>query len=82
MPLYFFNVYDGVSSPDEDGTELPDIYTAQAEAIRTGGEILREMPKFWDGVETEWRLEVADERGEILLVLKFSAEERALNKTR
>ena len=29
--------------------------------------------RFWDG--TEWKLEVADERGQILFVLRFSAEE-------
>ena len=75
MPRYFFHVYDGYSSLDTDGTELPDIYTVQAEAIRTSGEILRDMgAQFWDG--TEWRLEVADERGQILFILRFSAEER------
>ena len=76
MPRYFFHVYDGSSSPDTDGTELADIYTAQAAAIRTSGEILRDMgAKFWNG--TEWRLEVADEHGDTLFVLRFSAEERS-----
>jgi hypothetical protein len=75
MPRYFFHVQDGSSSPDTDGTELPDIYTAQAQAIRTSGEILRDMgAKFWDGAE--WKMEVADERGDTLLVLRCSAEER------
>ena len=75
MPRYFFHVYDGSSSLDQEGTELPDIYTAQAQAIRTSGEILRDMgAQFWDG--TAWRLEVADARGEVLFVLRFSAEER------
>jgi hypothetical protein len=77
MPRYFFHVQDSSLSLDEDGTEFPDIYTAQAEAIRTSGEILRDMgAKFWDG--TEWRLEVADERGQVLLILRFSAEEQSL----
>lgn len=76
MPRYFFNFFDGYSSLDADGTEFPDIYTAQAEAIRMSGEILRDMgAKFWNG--TEWKLEVADERGPVLFVLRFSAEERA-----
>ena len=80
MPRYFFNVYDGHVSADQDGTELPDFYAAQSEAIRMSGEILRDMgARFWDG--TEWRLEVADERGQVLLVLRFSAEERALPAT-
>lgn len=75
MPRYFYHVYDGYSSLDTDGTELPDIYTAQAQAIRTSGEILRDMgARFWDG--TAWRMEVADERGQILFVLRFSAEEQ------
>ena len=29
--------------------------------------------KFWDG--TDWKLEVADEHGQVLFVLRFSAEE-------
>jgi hypothetical protein len=56
------------------GTELPDIFAAQDQAIRTSGELLREMGgKFWDG--TEWSMEVADEAGIVLCRLRFSAEE-------
>ena len=75
MPRYFFHVKDGYSVRDDEGTELPDIYTAQAQAIRMSGEILRDMgAKFWNG--TEWSLEVADDRGEALFMLRFSAEEK------
>ena len=74
MPRYFFHVTDGYSARDTEGTELPDIYAAQDQAIRTSGEILRDMGgKFWDG--TDWKLEVADEHGQVLFVLRFSAEE-------
>ena len=74
MPRYFFNVTDGYSNPDPEGTELTDVYTAQAEAIGLSGELLRDMgAKFWNG--TEWKLEVADEGGQILFTLHFSAEE-------
>lgn len=81
MPRYFFHVTDGYSAPDLDGTELPDIYTAQALAIRMTGELLRDMgAKFWNG--TQWKLEVAEERGRILFTLHFSAEEGpALSRT-
>ena len=34
MPRYFFHVHDGRSFRDDTGTEFPDIYAAQAEAIR------------------------------------------------
>jgi hypothetical protein len=74
VPRYFFHVTDGYSDRDDEGTQLPDIYAAQHEAVRTSGEILRDMgAKFWDG--TEWKLEVTDEQGQILLTLRFSAEE-------
>ena len=74
MPRYFFHVYDGYSSLDQDGTELPDIYTAQCEAIRLSGEILREEGgRFWNN--TDWRLEVTDASGAVLFILRFSAHE-------
>lgn len=74
MPRYFFHVIDGYSAPDIEGTELRDIYTAQDQAIRTSGEILRDMgARFWNG--TEWKLEVADEQGQVLFMLRFSSEE-------
>lgn len=72
---YFFNILDGTATRDLDGTDLPDIYVAQAEAIRLAGEILRDMGgRFWN--DAEWRLEVSDESGQVLFVLRFSAEER------
>ena len=75
MPRYFFHVTDGYSIRDAEGTELPDIYAAQDQAIRTSGEILRDMgAEFWNG--TEWALDVTDENGQILFALRFSAEER------
>lgn len=74
MPRYFFHVIDGFSRRDDTGTELLDVYTAQEQAIRTSGEILRDMgAKFWNG--TEWSMEVCGESGGILFVLRFSAEE-------
>lgn len=77
MPRYFFDITDGRVSSDAEGTDLPDIYTAQAEAIRLSGEILRDMgARFWNG--TEWMLTVSDERRRVLFVLRFSAEERDL----
>ncbi|MBL0403635.1 hypothetical protein JKG68_06610 [Microvirga aerilata] len=75
MPCYFFYMNDGSSVRDAEGTELPDIYAAQDQAIRTSGEILRDRgAKFWNG--TEWKLEVTDESDQVLFVLRFSAEEK------
>jgi hypothetical protein len=75
MPRYFFHAFDGYSTYDTEGTELSDIYAAQHQAIRTSGEMLRDMgARFWDG--TDWKLEVTDEQGQVLFTLRFSAEER------
>ncbi len=47
---------------------------AQDVAIRLSGELLRDMGgRFWNA--SEWRLEVADDTGRILFILRFSAEE-------
>jgi hypothetical protein len=78
LPRYFFHVLDGYAARDTDGTELPDIYAAQEQAIHMSGEILRDMGgKFWNG--TEWKLEVTDEHGRSLFVLRFSAEEQPVS---
>ena len=74
MPRYFFNVFDGTSAPDAEGTECADIYVAQAEALRMSGEIMRDLgTRFWGG--SEWRLEVTDVAGRTLFIIRFSAEE-------
>ena len=75
MPRYYFNTYNGGTHLDVEGVVFPDVYAAQTQAIRTSGELLRDLgAKFWDG--TEWRLEIADAQRRILFVLRFSAEER------
>lgn len=71
MPLYFFNVYDGYSTIDMEGTELHDWRSARREAIRLTGHILRDeagrlMP------DKEWKMEVTDAAGSILFKLDFS----------
>ena len=76
MPRYFFQIHDGCSVRDSEGTELPDIYVAQGEAVRLSGAVLRDLAaKFWD--EKDWKLEVTDELGQTLFILTFSVEELA-----
>jgi len=74
MPRYFFHVHDGVSLPDPEGTELRDIYEAQAEAVRLSGELLREIGReFWNG--GNWQVKVTDGSGALLFTLTFTAIE-------
>ena len=73
MPKYVFTIHDGGPDPDPIEMELPDLAAARAEAIRTAGEILRDIDGKFSG--QEWRMEVADVAGKRLLAFRFSAEE-------
>ena len=72
MPLYYFHIQDGEYLPDREGTELPDIATAQVEAVRLAGQLLSEgAEKFWFG--DAWMLRVTDDTDLTLFELTFSA---------
>lgn len=76
MPLYHFNIKDGISSDDVTGTHFPDVYRAQAEAVRFAGEVIAGLgAKFWNG-PLHWVLEVTDETKTVIFVLTFTGEER------
>jgi hypothetical protein len=75
MPRYFFHVHDRRDLPDEDGADLPDLQAVRAEAIRAAGEMLRDLAGAFTG--EEWRMDVTDEEGRPVLVLRFSATEHA-----
>lgn len=76
MALYFFNVFPDGSDPDSEGTECPDIYIAQSQAIRMAGEIMTDLGRrFWSG--SQWRLEVSNRQGQTVFIVRFSAEEVA-----
>lgn len=73
MPRYYFNVIDGLAGPDLEGSEFPDIGSAQIAAVRLCGELIKEM----DGrnrEESNWRLQVTGHDKRILLTFTFSVE--------
>lgn len=70
MPRYHFNVHDGVSSLDHDGTELPDWKAARLEAVRLAGEILKDEAERVVLGE-DWRIEVSDDTGLVLFHMAF-----------
>ena len=74
MPRFHFNIYDGVSLPDEDGTDLPDARNARREAIILAGAVLKDSAKS-DTLGDEWRLEVTDNAGLLLFKLDFTVTE-------
>jgi hypothetical protein len=74
MPRYFFHIYQGGRHlPDEIGSDLPDENAAWKEATVTVGQILEDL----DGAlkpGLQWRMEVTDEAGNPICVLRILAE--------
>ena len=74
MPLYHFNLADGVFDPDPDGTELSDIQAARVAAVQYAGAIMREQPNtIW--ADGDWRLEVTDSDQNLLFTITIIATE-------
>jgi hypothetical protein len=72
MPLYFFQLEDGASPRDRDGTQLPDMDAARRHAARQFGALLAAEPeRFWRS--EEWTMVVSDAAGLTLFSLSFSA---------
>ncbi|WP_131119071.1 DUF6894 family protein [Lichenihabitans psoromatis] len=81
MQRYHFNVYDGVASIDNEGTELVSIDEARRHALELAGELLKEearQRRFGD----DWRVEVTDHRGLILFRMDINVAETAASLQR
>lgn len=74
MPRFFFNIYDGKSLPDEEGTVLPSWEVARLEAITVAGRVIADDAKRL-GLGEDWRMEVTDEDGLVLFKLDFHVAE-------
>lgn len=71
MSRFHFNIYDGRGLTDYEGTELPNWEAAQQLAIQHAGEVIRDDAKRIVADE-DWRMEVTDANGLVLLRLDFS----------
>ena len=68
MPRYHFNLRDGKSEPDVEGTLLANISCARREAAWLGAAVLQEaVDSIWDGHDRI--IEVTDDSGLILFML-------------
>ncbi|MGF6431299.1 DUF6894 family protein [Bradyrhizobium elkanii] len=73
MPRYFFHIQHGKRDPDEIGMDLQDIDAAWKEGTVTAGRFLQDL----DGTlkpGQEWRMEITDETGDLIWVLRLLAE--------
>jgi Domain of unknown function (DUF6894) len=72
MPMYYFNLQDGHTVVDTDGTDLPDVGAARIHA--TG--VVRELTSNGGGILTQswsgWTMLVQDEHGTELFSLTMS----------
>lgn len=78
MPRYYFNIKDGRTTLDNEGTELTDLDAAHKTAVTFSGEILRDgaSGSLWSG--PPWELWVTDQPGglgQTHFTLYFSAVE-------
>jgi hypothetical protein len=72
MPRFHFDLHDGTSIIDDEGTVLPDLAEARIQAAKMAGALLSdEAVKFWEGAE--WTINVRDEGGLVLFSLVFMA---------
>jgi hypothetical protein len=74
MARFYFNVHDGKSILDDEGTELPDWRAARIEAIRLAGHILQD-DAHRIALGEDWRIEVTDHTGLILFQMTFQVVE-------
>jgi hypothetical protein len=74
MPLYFFNITDGVlPRPLDEGMDLPNDDAAWEEATTCCGEMIKEL----DGklkAGPDWQMVVCNAAGDRIYRLRFSAE--------
>jgi hypothetical protein len=72
MSIYYFNVDDGLSNPDIEGSDLPDLDTARMEAVRRSGALLQDHAReFWRN--RGWKLIVTDAVGMVMFTLHIVA---------
>jgi hypothetical protein len=73
MPLYFFDITEGVHIPDATGVMLPNTEAARVRAIAYASDLLRDgAAKAWIG--EDWLIEVKDDLNSVLFTLGFTAK--------
>ena len=74
MPRFHFNVFDGVTYIDKEGSEFPNWEEARLEAISVAGAFIKDQSKRV-ALGEDWHMEVTDEVGLILFRLDFHVVE-------
>jgi hypothetical protein len=73
MPQYFFRMANESVGRDDEGVELASLGDARKEAVVFAAETLKDRPEFaWR--DKQFCVEVEDESGHVVCVVKVSAE--------
>jgi hypothetical protein len=70
VPRYFIHLFDQIWHIDREGLELPDRAAAQHLAERIATDLMRDFPETASPM-ARVRIEVEDETGAVIIVLKF-----------
>lgn len=71
MPRFYFHIVDGATViEDPDGSDLPDLESALAEALQSARHLLADKVRAGDIVDGQ-RFEIRDEAGALLATLPF-----------
>jgi hypothetical protein len=64
MPQFFFNIINGKSIPDEEGSELPDLAAAHEEALEPIAQIMKDRILDVDQQHRELSAIIRDDAGD------------------
>jgi hypothetical protein len=79
VPRFFFHTETDTRITDREGTEYQSFREARHEAIRTCGQLLKEMPAtFWGS--RPWSVTVTDEKGLILWTIGLDGQSSPAGK--
>lgn len=70
MPRFYFNLFDDLDTPDDEGKELRDFEAAEAYGVQNARSIAAAQVQ--DGKLALWhRIEIADESGKVVKTIHF-----------
>lgn len=79
MPRFYFQLYDDVDVPDDEGVELADLESARAYAVKCARVTFAEMAKDEGRVVLHHRIDIEDERRSVLDTVHFRDAVRVEN---
>ena len=71
MPRYFFDLYNDMDAPDDEGRELPDVDAVVAEAVKEARAMIKASIDETGRIDLRHHIDVRDECGNSVFVIHF-----------